>query len=252
MFSNLTTVVPQLISVSNLSTAVPRVLVALFFLLTPNLKGQVGEPKESRTLSNLEVFESLTAEVAGFASDYLKENNLGKNIALELYGDYKVLHPALVNNLIEKGLSVNGSGSAVKILVKNAAVSYGSPFTKSFLGDYYSERTAELSGEILVFNPENASPENTSSDGTSPGSVSPDHTAPENTSPESTLNAKSFRFEVADTVKLSDISQLENRGLPFTSSEIPKEPFWGSITNIAIAAGSTILAVVLFFTVRTN
>jgi hypothetical protein len=61
-----------------------------------------------------------------------------------------------------------------------------------------------------------------------------------------------FRFETTDTVKLSDVDFLENKGLPFTMSQIPGEPFWGSLTSVAIAAGATLLAVILFFTVRTN
>ncbi|MBK8661578.1 MAG: hypothetical protein IPN18_07105 [Ignavibacteriales bacterium] len=60
-----------------------------------------------------------------------------------------------------------------------------------------------------------------------------------------------FRFETTDTVKLSDVDFLENKGLPFTMSD-SGEPFWGSLTSVAIAAGATLLAVILFFTVRTN
>ena len=108
-----------------------------------------------------------------------------------------------------------GDAAGATIYLKTAAVTYSSPFTQSFLGDYYTERTAVISGDM--------------------GS-----------------SESKFRFESIDTVRLSEVKDLENKGLPFTMSDIPREPFWGSLTNVVIAAGATVLAVILFFTVRTN
>lgn len=165
--------------------------------------------------TNLHIFEALTGDASKFiATSFFKGDRIPA-VSLELPGDYKVLSAAFRKNLSDNGITVTSENPAATITLKNAAVTYSSPFTQSFLGDYYTERTGILSGDM--------------------GS-----------------SETKFRFEIVDTVKLSDVKELENRGLPFTMSDIPKEPFWGSLTNIAIAASATVLAVVLFFTVRTN
>lgn len=165
--------------------------------------------------TNLRVYEDLTKDVSKFISTNFFTGDRIPAVRLELPGDYKVLYPAFSNNLTDNGLTPVNDGSGVPVYLKNAAVTYSSPFTRSFLGDYYTERTAVISGDL------------------------------------GTSDTK-FRFENIDTVKLSEVKDLENKGLPFTMSDIPKEPFWGSLTNVAIAAGATVLAVILFFTVRTN
>ncbi len=163
--------------------------------------------------TNLRVYEGLTAEAAKFISSNFFSGDRIPTVKPELQGDYKVLYPAFSKNLTDNGLTLSDEGAA--IYLKTAAVTYSSPFTKSFLGDYHIERTAVISGDMG------------SSD-------------------------TRFRFESIDTVRLSEVPDLENKGFPFTMSVIPKEPFWGSLTNVAIAAGATVLAVILFFTVRTN
>ncbi len=163
--------------------------------------------------TNLRVYESLTAEASKFIASNFFSGDRIPTVRPELLGDYKVLYPAFSKNLTDNGLTLSDEGAA--IYLKTAAVTYSSPFTKSFLGDYHIERTAVISGDM--------------------GS-----------------SETRFRFESIDTVKLSELPDLENKGFPFTMSDIPKEPFWGSLTNVAIAAGATVLAVILFFTVRTN
>lgn len=182
-------------------------IAILFFVLVSFLEVSGQSP------TNLRVYESLTAEAAKFISSSFFTGDRIPNVKPELQGDYKVLYPAFSKNLTDNGLTVSDEGAP--IYLKNAAVTYSSPFTQSFLGDYYTERTAVISGDL--------------------GS-----------------SETKFRFESIDTVKLSEVSDLENKGFPFTMSDIPKEPFWGSLTNVVIAAGATVLAVILFFTVRTN
>jgi hypothetical protein len=93
-------------------------------------------------------------------------------------------------NLTDNGVTVADENTAATITLKVAAVTYSSPFTQNFLGDYYTGRTFVISGDM----------------GTS---------------------ETKFRFETTDTVKLSDVDFLENKGLPFTMSQIPGEPFLG-------------------------
>lgn len=184
-----------------------KVVLAILLISFFKVSGQ--------TPTNLRVFEGLTADASKFISSKFFTGDRIPAVKLELPGDYKVLYPSFSNNLTESGLTLTSDGTGAAIYLKNAAVTYSNPFTQSFLGDYYTERTAIISGDM-------------GSSGTA------------------------FRFEKIDTVRLSDVRDLENKGLPFTMSDIPKEPFWGSLTNVAIAAGATVLAVILFFTVRTN
>jgi len=183
------------------------IFVVFSLLFVTQINGQ--------TPVNLHLFESLTGVASTFISTNFFQGDRIPSVSLELPGDYKVLSAAFRKNLTDNGITLVSENAAAVITLKNAAVTYSAPFTKNFLGDYFTERTAFISGDM--------------------GS-----------------SETKFRFEAVDTVKLSDVKELENRGLPFTMSDIPKEPFWGSITNIAIAAGATVLAVVLFFTVRTN
>lgn len=180
--------------------------VVLLFLVT-QISGQ--------TPTNLHVFEGLTGVASTFISANYFPGDRIPSASLELPGDYKVLSASFRKNLTDNGIMLVSGNAAAVITLKNAAVTYSPPFTKNFLGDYFTERTAFISGDM--------------------GS-----------------SETKFRFETVDTIKLSEVKELENRGLPFTMSDIPKEPFWGSFTNIAIAAGATVLAVILFFTVRTN
>ena len=165
--------------------------------------------------SNLQVFESMTGDASRFIAQNFFQGDRIPSVSLFLPGDYKVLNSAFKRNLTDNGVTVSDENTTATITLKVAAVTYSSPFTQNFLGDYYTGRTFIISGDM----------------GTS---------------------ETKFRFETTDTVKLSDVDFLENKGLPFTMSQIPGEPFWGSLTSVAIAAGATLLAVILFFTVRTN
>jgi hypothetical protein len=184
--------------------------ISIFALLFLIFSLQVS----AQTPTNLQRFESLTNDASKYIATNFFSGDRIPSVSLSLPGDYKVLYSAFLRNLTENGITVTPDNSTI-ITLKIAAVTYSSPFTKGFLGDYYTERTQVISGDM----------------GTS---------------------ETKFRFETVDTVKLAEVKDLENRGLPFTMSDIPKEPFWGSLTNVAIAAGATVLAVVLFFTVRSN
>jgi len=61
-----------------------------------------------------------------------------------------------------------------------------------------------------------------------------------------------FEFTKIDTVKVEDINSLENPAFPFTQASVPPEPFLSGIAEPIIAIGTAALAVVLFFTIRSE
>lgn len=72
------------------------------------------------------------------------------------------------------------------------------------------------------------------------------------TKANSVLISNEFNLTETDTVKYSSVKSLETPNLVFTTSEIPDEPFWSSLLEPAIAIGTIIVAILLFFTVRSN
>lgn len=61
-----------------------------------------------------------------------------------------------------------------------------------------------------------------------------------------------FTVSIVDTVGYDDIASLENPGLPYTRSELPGEPLFPSLIEPVVAVGAAVVAIVLFFTVRSN
>lgn len=69
----------------------------------------------------------------------------------------------------------------------------------------------------------------------------------------STIEAINFKKSYADTIKIEDLDIVEKDGYPFTGTR-PKEPenFLKKYFEPIIVIGSSALAVILFFTVRTK
>lgn len=103
--------------------------------------------------------------------------------------------------------------------IENASIFYGEPFKKGLFGSHYIERigtvsgTASLNGNNEIF---------------------------------------SFNSALTDTIRFDDLRFVENPALPFTQGEIPGEPLFSSILEPAIAIGTAVITIVLFFTVRSK
>ncbi len=108
----------------------------------------------------------------------------------------------------------------VSISLENASVNYGDMFRKSFLGSFYLERNLNLNGNFIF---------------------------DENNKP-----LQNFNYIYKDTVKVSEINNLENSAYPFTRSEIPSEPFLSNIYEPVIAVGTAAVAIFLFFAIRSK
>ncbi|MCF8241406.1 MAG: hypothetical protein K9J16_08455 [Melioribacteraceae bacterium] len=111
------------------------------------------------------------------------------------------------------------SAADLNYTIENASIFYGEPFKKGLFGSHYIERigtvsgTASLNGDDEIF---------------------------------------SFNSTLTDTIRFDDLRFVENPALPFTQGEIPGEPLFSSILEPAIAIGTAVITIVLFFSVRSK
>ena len=90
----------------------------------------------------------MTGDASRFIAQNFFQGDRIPSVSLFLPGDYKVLNSAFKRNLTDNGVTVADENTAATITLKVAAVTYGSPFTQNFLGDYYTGRTFVISGDM--------------------------------------------------------------------------------------------------------
>lgn len=112
--------------------------------------------------------------------------------------------------------------SLINYSINSINVEYGETFKDGFFGDIFAERKIEISGNYSII--ENSK----------------------------LVETKDFLESIEDTVNFGNLKSIENYSLPFTQGEKPNEPFLSGLTEPAIAIGTAIVTVVLFFTVRSN
>jgi len=148
-----------------------------------------------------------------------------KNIKLILnLGDrYSFFNNKIINeiNSSEKKL-IDRSNDAITVnyVIENINVDYGEIFRDGFFGDYLITRNLLLKGNYLI--------------GTN----------------SALFNEFSYSFN--DTIKFDEINLIENGSFEFTRGKIPAEPFFSSLFEPIVAVGTTALAVILFFTIRSK
>ncbi len=108
----------------------------------------------------------------------------------------------------------------VNIVMEGAGVEYGEMFRSGFFGTHYIQRYSTIFGNYLQ----------TFSD----------------------QGIQKFEITCIDTIKVEEISSLENPAYPFTQASIPPEPFLSGLAEPIIAIGTAALVVVLFFTIRSE
>ncbi len=64
--------------------------------------------------------------------------------------------------------------------------------------------------------------------------------------------AKEIKLTDIDTVNYDKVKSLENFSLPFTQSKLPTAPFISGIIEPAVAIGTAVIAVYLFFKIRSK
>lgn len=193
-------------------------LFAIIFLISVKANSQ--------TLTNLEVFYSLTDSLIDQIEQEIPVNenkilltlNLGESYSLfsnnirtrfNKYDKEILDHPADDLNIPQ-----------VDIVLEGAGIEYGEMFKDGWFGSHYVQRYSTIFGNYL-------------------------HTY-------SKEGIRKFEITMLDTVKVADIKYLENDSFPFTKGTLPSEPFISGLAEPLIAMGTAAVVVVLFFTIRSK
>jgi hypothetical protein len=145
-----------------------------------------------------------------------EEYNYLRNEVAASFSKYKILAN------IDRG---EPSIPQINYMISNVEVSYGEIFRKGFLGKYYNERGIKVEGEFSLLDLTGESPK---------------------------VIKNEFNFFYRDSVRTDEINELENKVLPFTTGELPTEPFWDNLVEPVIAISATATAIILFFYIRSK
>jgi hypothetical protein len=178
----------------------------------------------SQSVSNLDRFYTL---VDSASSLLIKDLGDEKKVKLELnFGiDYSVFANKVRGNLLRNGVQLIGENSEeqgfvrINFVVDNSFVGYTEPEKDGIFGDFFTQRTVELSGNYFISNQS---------------------------------DIQDFKLTVKDTINVEDVEEVENRSYPFTQGELPPEPFFSSILEPVVAIGAAAVVIILFFSVRSK
>ena len=178
----------------------------------------------SQTTSNLDQFYTLIDSVS---NNLLNDLSDTKKVNLELnFGtDYSVFANQVRGKLLRNGIQLVGDNTddknfvRVNFVVDNSFVGYSDPEKDGIFGDFFTERTIELSGNYFISN-----------------------------NPQ----VKEFKLTAKDTINVEEVEKVENRSYPFTQGDLPPEPFFSSLLEPIVAIGAAAVTVILFFTVRSK
>ena len=202
------------------------IILGKFLFLLFTIIFLISVKAKSQTLTNLEVFYSLTDSLVDQIVQQLpaKENkilltlNLGERYSLfsnnirarfNKYGKDILDHPPDNLNIPQ-----------VDIVMEGAGVEYGEMFKDGWFGSHYIQRYSTIFGNYLYT--------------------------------YSKEGKKEFEITKIDTVKVEDIKYLENDSFPFTKGTLPSEHFISGLAEPLIAIGTAAVVVVLFFTIRSK
>lgn len=178
----------------------------------------------SQTASNLDRFYTLIDTATNLL---IKDLDDVKKVNLELnFGvDYSVFANKVRGNLLRNGIQLVSDNSdepnfvRVNFVVDNSFVGYSEPEKDGIFGDFFTQRSVELSGNYFISN-------------------------------HSKVN--DFKLTAIDTINVEEVENVENRSYPFTQGELPPEPFFSSLLEPVIAIGAAAAVIILFFSVRSK
>lgn len=176
--------------------------------------------------TNLEVLFGLMNKEAAALSPQLQSDNAKLFIDYSSPNDLRIFKNRFVTELDKycNGITTvqSEAGTILDFTLEKTGVKYTDTFRDGLFGDYLVERESTIGGSYNI---------------SKNGSVTV---------------SDSFNLSQVDTVKYDEISSLENHSLPFTRNEVPDEPFFSSLIEPVIAIGSAVVAVLLFFTIRSK
>ena len=180
----------------------------------------------SQALTNLDIFYSLTDSLVNKINSELPQDEKKISLTLNLGEQYSLFANSIKDRFIKSGKEIVEEPNSkttipnVDIVMEGAGVEYGEMFRTGFFGNHYIRRYSTIFGNYL----------------------------------QSFSDKGMQKFEITkiDTVKVEDIRSLENPSFPFTQASVPPEPFLSGVAEPIIAIGTAALAVVLFFTIRSE
>jgi hypothetical protein len=176
--------------------------------------------------TNLDVFYSLTDTLVDKINSEILSNEKQILLTLNLGQSYSLFSNSIKERFIKNGIEILNQPpdemkiTTVDIVMEGAGVEYGEMFRDGFFGSHYIPRYSTIFGNYLQ----------TFSD----------------------QGIQKFEITSIDTIKVEEISSLENPAYPFTQASIPPEPFLSGLAEPIIAIGTAALVVVLFFTIRSE
>lgn len=179
-------------------------------------------PAFSQSKTNLEIFFSQIDSAGKEILANIVDTNTSTKINFLSSPEYSILENRLTSYLIKNGAKISSSNDVpvkLNFVITDASVEYNDSFRDGLFGNILVERSLVLSGNYLI--------------------------------PEKNLS-KDFSYEVSDTIKYSQLEEIENRAYPFTQSNHPSEPFLSSLLEPVVAIGAAATAVILFFTIRSK
>ncbi len=180
----------------------------------------------SQSLTNLEVLYTLSDSLTSRIVSEIPKGEEGIQLKLNLGDAYSIFANQIRSGFTENGIKIFSSDTndislpEINIVMDNAGVEYGDLDRSGWFGDYYSPRTVFISGNYFTSNSANP--------------------------------LSDYVISVTDTIRVKDISTLENVSFAFTRGKIPTEPLFSSIWEPVIAIGIAAAAVILFFSIRSQ
>ncbi len=180
----------------------------------------------SQTRTNLEILYSLSDSLTSRIAREIQNGDERFRLKLNLGDVYSIFANQIRSGFSDSGINIIPLDSndttlpEINIVMDNAGVEYGELDRSGWFGDYYAPRIVFISGNYFT-----------------------------------TISANplsDYFISVSDTIRVKDISTLENESFTFTRGQIPTEPFFVSIWEPVIAIGIAAAAVILFFSIRSQ
>ena len=182
----------------------------------------------AQTKTNLEVIYKLIDRSVSRADSILIPKQT-INLSFTSSSALEVLKPKIFQTFNEHGylltsatIESNESNSAVNYTVTSLKVEYRNPFSDGFFGGLLLEREISFNYSLTI------------------------------TGTDKTIKSFNHIENQIDTIKLDEISGLENKTLPFTQAPIPSTPLLTNLWEPIIVIGTLIVTIVLLFSIRSK
>jgi hypothetical protein len=179
----------------------------------------------AQTESNIDVVYKLI-ERSVIKADSLLEGKQSINLSVTTALPLEILKTKVIQSFGNHGylLKTSGNESVVQVnyTINSASVGYNNSFSDGLFGGIGLERKIMLNGSFTIVNSDQI------------------------------IKPVEFTESVSDTIKLDEISTIENKSIPFTQGKIPSQPLLSSFWEPILVVGTLIVTVILLFTVRSK